>query len=69
MTFFGVGSVVALTYAPLSTCRLASETKAVGAVFGLTPSSINRARSTERAISKCGDEMMRVMLYEASRAC
>jgi hypothetical protein len=42
--------------------------KAVGAVFGLTPSryqsgEINRTG----AISKCGDEMMRVMLYEAAQ--
>ena len=29
--------------------------------------SINRARSTE-AVSKCGDEMMRVMLYEAAQS-
>src|SRR3979411_3446973 len=42
--------------------------KAVGAVFGLTPSryqsgEINRTG----AISRCGDEMMRVMLYEAAQ--
>ena len=41
--------------------------KAVGAVFGLTPAryqsgEINRTG----AISKCGDEMMRAMLYEAA---
>ena len=34
--------------------------KAVGAVLGLTPST--------GAISKCGDEMMRVMLYEAAQS-
>jgi transposase len=43
--------------------------KSVGAVFGLTPSKyqsgeINRTGS----ISRCGDEMMRVMLYEAAQS-
>jgi transposase len=40
----------------------------VGAVFGLTPAQ-HQSGESERpgAISKCGDEMMRVMLYEAAQ--
>jgi transposase len=45
------------------------KSKSVGAVFGLTCS---RDQSGERdrpgAISRCGDEMMRAMLYEAAQA-
>ena len=43
--------------------------KAVGAVFGLTPSKY-QSGEIERsgAISKCGDDMMRVMLYEAAQS-
>jgi hypothetical protein len=45
------------------------KSKSVGAVFGLTCS---RDQSGERdrpgAISRCGDEMMRVMLYEAAQS-
>ena len=42
-----------------------------GAVFGLTPS---RDQSGERdrpgaQHRRCGDEMMRMMLYEAAQAC
>jgi transposase len=42
--------------------------KAVGAVLGLTPCK-HQSGESERtgAISKCGDEMMRVMLYEAAQ--
>src|SRR5271163_1056323 len=41
---------------------------AVGAVFGLTPSK-HQSGESERTggISRCGDEMMRVMLYEAAQ--
>src|SRR5205814_4432846 len=68
MTVPGVGPVVALTYrATVDVPARFRNSKAVGAVFGLTPSryqsgEINRTG----AISKCGDEMMRVMLYEAA---
>src|SRR5690349_8468051 len=45
------------------------KSKSVGAVFGLTYS---RDQSGERdhpgAISRCGDEMMRAMLYEAAQS-
>ena len=41
--------------------------KAVGAVFGLTPSRYQSGEVNRTgAISRCGDEMMRVMLYEAA---
>ena len=68
MTVPGVGPVVALTYrATVDVPARFRNSKAVGAVFGLTPSryqsgEINRTG----AISKCGDEMMRAMLYEAA---
>ena len=69
MTVPGVGPVVALTYrATVDVPARFRNSKAVGAVFGLTPSryqsgEINRTG----AISKCGDEMTRVMLYEAAQ--
>src|SRR5262249_14006829 len=43
--------------------------KAVGAVLGLTPCKHQSGESDRTgAISKCGDEMMRVMLYEAAQS-
>jgi transposase len=68
ITVPGVGPVVALTYrATVDVPARFRTSKAVGAVFGVTPSryqsgEINRSG----AISKCGDEMMRAMLYEAA---
>ena len=65
----GCWSVVALTYrATVDVSARFRNSKAVGAVFGLPPpryqsGEINRID----AISRCGDEMMRVMLYEAAR--
>jgi transposase len=70
MTVPGVGPVVALTFrATVDVPARFRNSKAVGAVLGLTPSryqsgEINRTG----AISKCGDEMMRVMLYEAAQS-
>ena len=70
MTTPGVGPVVALTFrATVDVPARFRNSKAVGAVLGLTPSryqsgEINRTG----AISKCGDEMMRVMLYEAAQS-
>ena len=50
MTVPGVGPVVALTYrATVDVPSRFRNSKAVGAVFGLTPPSINRARATELA--------------------
>src|SRR6202162_98252 len=69
MTVPGVGPVVALTYrATVDVPSRFRNSKAVGAVFGLTPSKhqsgeINRTGG----ISRCGDEMMRMMLYEAAQ--
>jgi transposase len=69
MTVPGVGPVVALTYrATVDVPARFRRSKSVGAVFGLTPS---RDQSGERdrpsAISRCGDEMMRMTLYEAAQ--
>jgi transposase len=69
MTVPGVGPVVALTYrVTVGVPGRFRNSKAVGAVLGLTPfkyqsGEINRTG----AISRCGDEMMRVMLYEAAQ--
>src|SRR5690349_23090366 len=70
MTPPGVGPVVALTYrATVDVPARFRKSKSVGAVFGLTCS---RDQSGERdrpgAISRCGDEMMRTMLYEAAQS-
>ena len=70
MTVPGVGPVVALTYrATVDVPARFHNSKAVGAAFGLTPSKY-QSGEIERtgAISKCGDEMMRVMLYEAAQS-
>src|SRR5262245_10221667 len=70
MTTPGVGPVVALTYrATVDVHARFRKSKAVGAVFGLTCSKyqsgeINRSGT----ISRCGDEMMRVMLYDAAQS-
>jgi len=69
MTVPGVGPVVALTYrATVDVPARFKNSKAVGAVFGLTPAKYQSGESDRTgAISKCGDEMMRVMLYEAAQ--
>src|SRR5277367_241922 len=65
----GVGPVVALTYrATVDVPARFKNSKAVGAVFGLTPSRHQSGESDRPgAISRCGDEMMRMMLYEAAQ--
>ena len=65
----GVGPVVALTYrATVDVPARFRHSKSVGAVFGLTPSKYQSGESERTgAISKCGDEVMRVMLYEAAQ--
>jgi transposase len=70
MTIPGVGPVVALTYrATVDVPARFKNSKAVGAVFGLTPSRHQSGESDRPgAISRCGDEMMRAMLYEAAQA-
>jgi transposase len=70
MTTPGVGPLVALTYrATVDVPARFRKSKSVGAVFGLTCS---RDQSGERdragAVSRCGDKMMRVMLYEAAQS-
>jgi len=69
MTVPGVGPVVALTYrATVDVPARFRNSKAVGAVFGLTPSTYQSGEVNRTgAISRCGDEMMRMMLYEAAQ--
>jgi hypothetical protein len=59
---------VALTYrATVDVPARFRNSKAVGAVFGLTPSRYQSGEVNRTgAISRCGDEMMRAMLYEAA---
>jgi transposase len=69
MTIPGVGPVVALTFrVTVDVPARFRNSRAVGAVFGLTPCKYQSGESDRTgAISKCGDEMMRVMLYEAAQ--
>ena len=69
MTVPGVGPVVALTYrATVDVPARFKNSKAVGAVFGLTPAKYQSGEIDRTGgISRCGDEMMRVMLYEAAQ--
>jgi transposase len=69
MTVPGVGPVVALTYrATVDVPARFRKSKSVGAVFGLTCSRYQSGESERSGrISRCGDEMMRVMLYEAAQ--
>ena len=68
MTIPGVGPVVALTYrVTVDVPARFGNSKAVGAVFGLTPSRYQSGESDRTGgISRCGDKMMRMMLYEAA---
>src|SRR5665811_1262750 len=70
MTVPGVGPVVALTYrATVDVPARFRKSKAVGAVFGLTCSKYQSGEvEWSGRISRCGDEMMRVMLYEAAQS-
>ncbi len=60
--------MVALTYrVTVDVPARFRNSKSVGAVFGLTPSKYQSGEiNRSGAISHCGDEMMRVMLYEAA---
>jgi hypothetical protein len=64
------GPVVALTYrATVDVPARFRNSKAVGAVFGLTPSRYQSGESDRIGrISRCGDEMTRMMLYEAAQS-
>ena len=66
----GVGPVVALTYrATIDVPARFRNSKAVGAVLGLTPSKYQSGEIDRTgAISRCGDEMMRAVLYEAAQS-
>src|SRR6516164_1830008 len=70
MTIPGVGPVVALTYrVTVDVPARFRNSKAVGAVFGLTPAKYQSGENERTgAISRCGDEMMRIMLYEAAQS-
>jgi transposase len=70
MSIPGVGPVVALTYrVTVDVPAHFRNSKAVGAVFGLTPSKYQSGEINRTgAISRCGDEMMRMMLYEAAQS-
>ena len=70
MTVPGVGPVVALTYrASVDQPHRFVHSRAVGAHAGLTP---KRHQSGEidydGGVSKCGDSMLRTMLYEAAQS-
>ena len=69
MTIPGVGPVVALTYrVTVDVPARFKNSKAVGAAFGLTPARYQSGESDRTGgISRCGDEMMRMMLYEAAQ--
>ena len=63
----GVGPVVAR--ATVDVPARFRKSKAVGAVFGLTCSKYQSGEiDWSGRISRCGDEMMRVMLYEAAQS-
>ncbi len=68
MSIPGIGPVVALTFrASVDVPARFKNSKAVGAAFGLTPSKYQSGEiNRPGAISKCGDEMVRAMLYEAA---
>src|ERR1700745_48897 len=70
MTTPGVGPVVALTYrVTIDVPARFRKSKSVGAVFGLTCAKYQSGESERTgAISRCGDEMMRTMLYEAAQS-
>jgi len=69
MTIPGVGPVVALTFrVSVDVPARFRNSKAVAAAFGLTPSKYQSGEINRTGdISRCGDEMMRVMLYEAAQ--
>ena len=70
ITVPGVGPVVALTYrATVDVPARFRKSKSVGAVFGLTCAKYQSGEiDRSGAISRCGDEMMRTMLYEAAQS-
>ena len=70
MTIPGVGPAVALTYrVTVDVPARFRNSKSVGAVFGLSCAKYQSGEIDRSGrISRCGDEMMRVMLYEAAQS-
>src|ERR1700732_1968684 len=70
MTAPGVGPVVALTYrASVDQPHRFVHSRAVGAHAGLTPKRHQSGETDyDGGISKCGDTMLRAMLYEAAQS-
>ena len=70
MTTPGVGPVVALTYrATVDVPARFRKSKSVGAVFGRMCAKYQSGEiDWSGRISRCGDEMMRTMLYEAAQS-
>jgi transposase len=70
MTAPGVGAVVALTYrATVDQPQRFVHSRAVGAHVGLTPKRYQSGEiDYDGGVSKCGDALLRTMLYEAAHA-
>ncbi len=70
MTAPGVGVVVALTYrAAIDQPQRIVHSRAVGAQVGLTPKRYQSGEiDYDGRVSKCGDTMLRTMLYEAAQS-
>ena len=70
MTTPGVGAVVALTYrATIDQPQRFVHSRAVGAHVGLTPKRYQSGEiDYDGRVSKCGDTMLRTMLYEAAQS-
>ena len=68
MTAPGVGAVVALTYrATVDQPQRFVHPRAVGAHIGLTPKRYQSGETDyDGGVSKCGDALLRTMLYEAA---
>jgi transposase len=70
MTAPGVGAVVALTYrATIDQPQRFVHSRAVGAHVGLTPKRYQSGETDyyDGRVSKCGDALLRTMLYEAAQ--
>jgi transposase len=70
MTDPGVGAVVALTYrATVDQPQRFAHSRAVGAHVGLTPKRYQSGEiDYDGGVSKCGDTLLRTMLYEAAHS-
>ena len=70
MTAPGVGAVVALTYrATVDQPQRFAHSRAVGAHLGLTPKRYQSGEiDYDGGVSKCGDALLRTMLYEAAHS-